>query len=182
DSSMLVAQGNHLLPALLGTVGRIVGIANMVRINVVIGGIALLAFYSFARQLIPSKWALLATLSLSLTLPFIYFSRDVYTELLALTFTFSALAILLLAQRLRQNSLWVISGLVLGASTLARIDAYLTIAATCTFLVLWVGLAKENDRIKKAQQASLLLGGLLITSLIGFLDLKLLSPSYFISE
>ncbi|MGH7194382.1 MAG: GtrA family protein, partial [Candidatus Saccharimonadales bacterium] len=182
DGSKLNAQGQHLLPALLGLSGRIVGIKNMVRANVLLGGIALLALYGFARLLVRPRWALVATATVSLALPMMYFSRDTYTEPLAMSFTFGALALLWMAQKNRRLELWLAAGVVAGAGALTRIDGYLTLAAIMAFLIIMLALSGPRARKRNlAKTLSFAVGATAIGAL-GFEDVSRLSTSYYLSQ
>lgn len=182
DPSTLDAQGQHLLPALLGLSGRIVGVSNMVRINVLIGGIALLAIYGFARELVRPRWALIAAGTVSLALPMLYFSRDTYTEPLAAAFTFGALALIWLAQVNKNRWLWLVAGAVAGAGALTRVDAYLTLAALAAFLVVKLALSAGAARKRDLADAAAFAAGAGAIGVLGFLDISRLSASYYTSQ
>lgn len=175
------AQGAHLLPVFLGLSGRIAGIRTIFKVNVLLGGIALLAFYGFARTVIKPRWGALATLTLAISLPMLYFSRDTYTEPLTLMFTFAGLALLILAQKIQKNSLWLLAGVVVGASALVRIDAYFTIAGLLAFAMATLAVNKENKRLT-ATQITLFVAGMTLGSLLGWLDVSRLSQPYYQSE
>jgi 4-amino-4-deoxy-L-arabinose transferase-like glycosyltransferase len=173
------AQGMHLLPAFLGLSGRIAGEELMLRVSPFFGMTALLAVYGFARLLVRPRWAALATAVLAVSLPLIYFSRDTYTEPLALTFTFGALSLLWVAQKQKNLWLWLLAGLVTGAGVLTRIDAYLTIAGIVFFAAIMVVLAARRDRATALKQAGVLAAGITLPSFLGWLDVSLLSPGYY---
>lgn len=175
-------QGAHLLPALLGLVGRIVGVGPMLHFNVVFGGTALLALYAFACCIMRPRWALITTACMAVSLPLIYFSRDTYTEPLAMTFTFGALALLCAGQLSKRYSLWFLGGMVAGAGVLTRIDAYLTVAALMLFAVVVLSISKKEERKATLAQSGLLLLGMSITSLIGWLDVSQLSTNYYLDS
>lgn len=179
DKSMVHAQGLHLFPALLGIAGRVVGEQDMLRLPVLFGMAALLAMFGFARLIMKPRWALLAVGAFALTLPFLYFSRDTYTEPLALTFVFGALALLFSAQKTGDRSLWFLAGLVAGAGALTRIDAYLTLIGFGLFVVLFVLTRPPRQQKTTLLQAGLFSGGVAITSALGLLDIKFLSIPYY---
>lgn len=187
DSSEIYAQGAHILPALLGLAGRFVGSEAMLHLNVVFGGTALLAVYSLARLFMRSRWALGATLTLSLTLPMIYFARDAYTEPLALTFIFGSLSLLWYAEHNRANAsrgwlgwvAWPLAGLTLGAAVLARIDTYLPLAAVWGFLLLQLAVTPAGSRRKAIRHRLLFALPLAAVALLAWLDLTLLSSGYY---
>lgn len=175
----IYAQGQHLLPTLLGLGGRIVGDQHLFHIAPLFGMTALLAIYAFARLLVRPRWALVATAVIAVSLPLIYFSRDNYTEPLAATFTFSALALILVAQKTKRLILWGIAGIVAGAGALTRVDAYLMIATLVLFAALYVVLAKKTERRAKLQHVGTFGLGLAVPAIVGWLDVSLLSPLYF---
>lgn len=175
----IYAQGLHLLPALLGLGGRVVGEVNMLHLNVIFGSTTLLAVYGFARLLGRPRWALLITAALAASMPFLYFSRDTYTEPLAATFTFGALALLWTAQKQGRLALWFLAGLVAGAGTMTRIDGYLTITALVLFLAVWLAIANKKERLTRAKQAVIMSSGMAVTGLLGWLDVSRLSRPYY---
>lgn len=182
NSAELAAQGVHLLPTLTGLVGRVTSESSMLRINVLFGAVALLAVYGFGRLLMRPRWALLATATFGLVFPLMYFSRDMYTEPLTSAFTFGGLALLWLAFTNRYKALWFFAGIVLGATVLTRIDGYLTIAGVLMAVFIYLILVKEGHRVAAAKNAVSIFAGLAISSVVGFLDIYILSHSYFLSE
>lgn len=182
DDSQVAAQGAHLFSGLLGLGGRIVGNVHMFRLSVVFGGLALIAIYGFARQLMKPIWALVVVGAVALSLPLIYFSRDTYTEPLAATFTFGGLALVIEAQKRKKALSWLIAGLVVGAGALTRIDAYLVIAALSAFIVILLSLSPKQDRKSSLVASGLFITGMSIPAILGYLDIWQLSYSYFLSE
>ncbi len=178
----IFAQGVHLLPALLGLGGRVVGVGAMLHINVIFGAVALMAIYGFARFLVRPRWALVATTILAGSLPLIYFSRDTYTEPLTAAFIFGCLSLIWLAQTTKKYSLWFLAGILAGAGAMVRIDAYLTIAAIVGAAMMFVILADKKDRKRQSIQTGLLLLGTAITAVIGWLDVSRLSSGYYIDQ
>lgn len=183
NPSELFAQGAHLLPSLLGLLARFVGIQAIFNGNVIFGGLALLAFFAFCINFLRPWLSLLAMVSLSLLLPFIYFSRDTYSEILALLFTFGALTLLYHAVFRKSTVLCLIAGLALGAGAMTRIDAFLVIAAIILFAGSYVVLQKtKRDRKLALTQLTWFGLGTTLTALIGFLDVRELASGYFITE
>lgn len=175
------AQGAHLLPALLGLGGRLLGYNTMFRLNVLIGAVALLAIYGFARLITKPRWAAMVVLALAVSLPMFYFSRNTYTEPLTAVFVFSSLALLWYAQHVKTYTLWLLAGTSLGAGILARIDAYLPIAAIEVFLIFWLISARKSERTRRLSQAALLAVTTVIMGVLSWLDLSLYSSGYFLS-
>lgn len=174
------AQGVHLLPSIAGLSGRLFGLQFMFRINVLLGGIALLAIYAFARTILRPKWALLAPIITGLSLPMMYFSRDMYTEPLLAAFTFGMLALITMAIKTSDKFLWFVAGLLCGACALTRIDGYLTIAMTLAFIVTYASL--NTGKVKPVANSLTFVVGASVPAIIGWVDLTKLSRSYFLSE
>ncbi|HWB39215.1 MAG TPA: glycosyltransferase family 39 protein [Candidatus Saccharimonadales bacterium] len=175
----LYAQGLHLLPIFLGLTGRLFGLAAMFHLNVIFGAIALLAIYNFGKHLVSPAWSALATSVLACSMPFIYFSRDTYTEPLATIFVFGGLSLIATALKHDSSRLWLLAGLVGGAVTLTRIDGFLVIAGLAAFIVLHLIFSDQKKRPETMRDIKLLSLGLAITALISLSDLALLSLSYF---
>lgn len=177
DEKEFYAQGMHLLPVLVGLMGRLTSQETMLYLVPIFGGTALLSIYGFARFVMRPRWAALAVLVLSLSLPFIYFSRDVYTEPIAATFTFGALSLLWLAQSKRNLLYWAAAGLVAGAGTLTRIDAYLTLGALAVFLVFHIIISSDSKRSIK--EAAVFTATASVVALLAWLDFTHLSSGYY---
>lgn len=181
----VAAQGAHLLPAFVGLAGRVLGEAHMLRLNTVFGGIAILSLYVFGRFVVSKKWAALAAITYATVFPLMYFSRDLYTEPLLTLFTFGGLSLMIVAMRSGKNLYWFLSGLVIGAGAMTRIDGYLVIAGVMAASLVWllVSLQTGTSSLRRlAFTQACLLAGLLISGGVGFLDIYYLSNSYFLSE
>lgn len=179
DETKLNAQGAHLLPALQALAGKVVGINGVLRVNVLFGATALLAFYGFSRLVVRPRWAALGTLVMSLSLPMLFVSRDAYTEPLTMTFAFGGLALLIYAQRARQAWQWWLAGLVLGAAALTRIDAYLIFIGIEAAAIILLMLARKDDRFPLVRSVAWLAAGLAIGGYIAWLDVSVLSNFYY---
>lgn len=178
----LFAQGAHLLPAFIGLIGRVVGREFVLNLNVAFGGVALLTLFALARLIVKPRWALVSVAVMAVNLPLIYFSRDTYTEPLALIFTFGALALAITAYNTRRKLLWFIAGITLGAGAFARIDAWLSIAAILVPIFVILILSKRKERTANAWQSLAFIGGVAVASVLGLLDVRLLSSGYFFSQ
>lgn len=178
----LSAQGLHILPALLAIGGRIFSIGAMLHMNVLFGASALLAIYAAARHIITAKWAILASTIVAVSMPFIYFSRDTYGEPLAATFTFGSLALLGYALKTNRSVLWVLTGLMVGAGTMTRIDGFISIAAVIAFMVIMAVIAAKPTRKRTLINTGLVIAGMTVTSFISMADLLLLSRGYFFAQ
>ncbi|HEX5798188.1 MAG TPA: hypothetical protein VFX79_02430 [Candidatus Saccharimonadales bacterium] len=181
DSQIIQPQGMHLFSAILGVAGRIAGDQALLRANVVIGGMALLAFYGFARLVIRPRWAMLATAVLGFSMPMIYFSRDTYTEPLALLFASGGLALFLTAYKKLpgvNKFLWIMSGLSAGATGLARADGFFVLIACVLFIVLALFLRRKIQK-SLIQSGALFMFGALISIVVAWLDITRLTTAYY---
>lgn len=172
-------QGAHLLPALLGAAGKVVGMTAMLHFNVLFGAMALLAFYGFARFVLRPKWAALATGALAASLPLIYFSRDTYTEPLTLMLVFSTLTLLLYGQRTQHARAWLLAGVTAGATALLRVDAYVFLASIEAYLLVYVALAPQAQRFVRLGQALTMAMPAALLGVLGWTDVSQLSSGYY---
>lgn len=179
-SESIHAQAQHVLPALLGTIGKVVGPKHVLHFNVLFGMTALLAVYCFGRLFMRSPWALLAASVMAFSLPLLYFTRDTYTEPLALTFTFGGLALLWAAQKTRRLGMWLLAGATVGAGVLTRIDGYLTVIGVAAFLTAYtVFAATSREQKQRVKEALVFAGAAAVVCVLAWFDLMLLSTHYF---
>jgi hypothetical protein len=181
DANKIFAQGQHLFPALIGLVGRLFGERLMLATNVVFGGAALLAVYGFSRLLARPRWAFLSTIVLSITLPMLYFSRDSYTEPLAVMFTFGALSWVWAAQHLGNKFFWSVSGLTAGSVALTRPDGFLIFIALLVFLGVRTATDNKFSHKVLVKQAAAFILGATPVLLIAWLDITVLSSGHYAS-
>ena len=179
NPKVMYAQGAHMLPVLLGFFGKIFGQVSMLSFNVVFGGVALLAFYSFVRLVLKPQWAAVSTLVLGGTLPFIYFSRDTYTEPLTLLCIFSALACLWYACKSSSYRWWFLAGVFAGTSTLLRVDAYVLLAALEVYVGIYVATASHAQQKPRVLQAASAIVPAALLGLVGWFDVSQLSSGYY---
>lgn len=178
-SDHLYAQGAHLLPEFLGLTSAVLGESAMFRLNVVLGGLGLLAVYGFARLLVGRGWALGVMVLLAGTLPQMAFSRDDYTEPVSQLLLFGGLALAWVAGSGRPAR-WAVAGLVLGGGCLARIDAFLILPTLLVYVAAVTAVAATGrSRLIAAGDGLALLGGAAVPALLGLLDLKQLSNGYY---
>lgn len=178
DTTTLYPQGQHLLPALLGSVGKVVGPKHVLRFNVLFGMTSLLAIYCFARLFMRPQWGLLATGAVGASFPLLYLSRETYTEPLALTFTFGGLSLLWLAQQKKQLLLWALAGLVLGAGVLVRIDGYLVLVGIAAFFAVYLTLGGKKYGAERVKQTAVFWVPAALMAALAWLDLELYSRAY----
>jgi len=88
------SQGGPLLPVMLGHLQRILGPSGLPWGNVIFAGLGLVAFFAWARRIVPGWWALLAPATCALALPVLYMARSTFSESVALLLCVGGFALL----------------------------------------------------------------------------------------
>lgn len=178
------AQGLHVLPALIASAGKIVGTSVSLKFNVVIGATALMAVFAVAKLVARPFWSALSVTALSLSMPFLYFSRDIYTEPLTTTVGFAGLFMLAyLAKNIDKlkniGFVWLISGAVLGVAGLVRADGILFGIAPIIFFgfLMLTSYSKKISELFKSMIWYFI--GLFGVYVLAWLDLSQLSSHYY---
>lgn len=171
-------QGNHLLPVILATGGWIGGSGALLNVNVVIGGLALFAFYGLARRFVGGALALVAMLALAVSMPMLAFSRDTYSEPLNLLLVIGGLSILWRALQSDRTRLYAVAGLVVGASAMARVDSYASLLWVIPFLGLVLAMAPRERRVPVLRRAVAFAVPAGVGVFVGWRDLIQLSSGY----
>ncbi len=180
DIRSLYAQGNHLLPAFLAPVAHYLGESAMFRFSALLGGLALLAFFGLVRRVAGGLLALVATTALATSLPFLYVSRDTFSETATLLFLTGGLSLLVWAFDHPTTGRYVAAGLALGAAAMARIDS--TVALVSVPVVFGLVLLRAGTPVERRtalRHAGALLGTVLVLDVIGFLDILRVSAGYY---
>jgi hypothetical protein len=172
------SQFSNLLPGLLGVGGWLGGDSLLLRVNVLLGAGALLAFYGLARQYAGRAWALVAMVALGVSLPLLYFSRNPYSEPVTMLFLVGGLALLREAQRRGRPWAYGLAGLVLGAAVLARVDGFFFLLAVPMFVAVVLAAAPAGRRREAAGQVGALLFGAAVPAGVAMANLVNLSPTY----
>lgn len=176
--NQLKPQGQRLLSVFFATFARLGGISVAFKVNIFIAMVALLTFYGYARLLGKPKWAVLSTAGLAVSLPFLYFSRDTFTEPLSLLFIFGALNMMWLAEQHRKKLAWFVSGLMLGATTLSRVDGFLFFITIAVFFIVKLCISHKGDRLKSAIEVSVATAACALVYVLSYLDLTLIGNAY----
>jgi hypothetical protein len=175
----LHAQGAKLLPGLLGLGGWAGGDAGVLVTNLLVSGIALLAVYGLARRVVGSWWALLPVVALGASIPMLVFSRAAYTEPLNVALVFGALTFSWTAFETRSWWRHLLSGALVGATALARIDGAASVIGFIAGLAVAAGAALLPRARRRGQAAFFAAGGAaLLLVALGYADLRLHSPGY----
>ena len=93
------------------------GIQLAMRVNAVVGALALLMVYSFASRMMRPALALFVEFALAANLVFVFYSRAQFSELLAMLFLFGGLTLLWDAQNNLSPRAGLAAGLVLGSAS-----------------------------------------------------------------
>ena len=171
-------QGNHLVQALIALVGDLLGPAALLRSPALLGGLALLAVFAIARRVAGGGPALVAVLALGASMPMLHFVRAVYTEPIALAFTFGGLSLLWRAQthgRLRDAAG---AGLVIGAVTMTRIDGYVSLLFVMVLIITLFATAVPGRRRVTAHWVGVLVLTAAVPIALSAVDLRTLAPGY----
>jgi hypothetical protein len=173
------AQGNHLLPVFLAVVGWYGGEGALLGLNALFGAAALLAMFGLVRRFAGDAFALAGTAALAVSLPMLEFSRDAYTEPLALLLLFGGLSVLWRAVESGRPAEFALAGLTAGATTMARIDGYLPLLGFVLVGCCYAARARPGYRRAALGRAGLLLVGLTLPTVLGYLDVSRLSSNYY---
>ena len=175
----LHAQGAKLLPGLIAMAGWARGDAGVLVGNLAIGSVALLAVYGLARRVVGPWWALLPLVTLGISLPMLAFSRAAYTEPLNVALVFGALTLSWSAFETRSWWRHLLSGALIGATALSRIDGAASVIGFIAGLGLVAGATLLPRHRRRAQIGFLVAGAAALVLVgVGYADLRLLSPGY----
>lgn len=147
------------------------------RIMAVVGGTGLLGLYLLGRQLAGQTLGLVPQIAAAVHPAFLYVAKDAYSEMLALVFVVSGAMIWLSSDKPVPPTRALAVGLTLGASSLARIDAWLVGIGFLAGLAYLLTTDTSTTRIPRTGIVALLTG-FLTTASLGLLDLLLRSPGY----
>jgi hypothetical protein len=125
-------------------------------------------------------WSLVAMTALAVSLPQLHFSRDTFSEIPSQLLLFAGLTLLFdltrARGRLRSPVLpGVVAGLVLGASCIARIDAFFYLVPLTMFVTV---LAVAGA----ARLAAGVAAGVVVAAAVAYVDLHVGSPRYLVLQ
>jgi hypothetical protein len=124
-------------------------------------------------------WSLVATASLAISMPFIGFTRTVYSEPVVVAVTFGGFTLLWLAYRSQSRFGYVLGGALIGAGSLARVDGAAVTVGLLVGLVLAAAGTTSMLRRSQLRAAFLLAGGAaVVVTALGLCELYLDSPEY----
>jgi hypothetical protein len=182
QSGYVAAQGNHLLPVLLAVVGWSAGEQRLLMLNCLLGGLALLAMFGLVRRLAGDGYAFAAAAALAVSMPMLEFSRDSYTEPLALLLLFGGLSVLWRAVESGRTAEFALAGLTAGSCAMARIDGVLPMLAFVGVGYCYLARALPGQRRAALARVGALFAGLAVPVVLGYLDVSRLSTAYYMSR
>jgi hypothetical protein len=177
----LDAQFAHLTAAVVGGIARIGGDAFLFVTNALLGGIALVVVFAVAATLMQPRWAFLAIAGLAASFPFVYFSRDLYSEPLAMIMLFGGFFVWELASVSSRPLLGLVAGALIGASCAARIDGFISVVpATGAFALYAAGRGAPGEQgvsLRRVGIAALV--AMAAVAALGWFDVRYFSTSYY---
>lgn len=136
----MTAHGGHLFPAWLAQTWAAAGYEGLVRVNVVLGFLSLLAIYGLLRRFASGRVATVAVLVLAFNPAQIWVTRQVFTEIFTQLLIWAGL-LLLTACLARGRPAWGFwAGALLGTAALVRIDVFLVVPFLLVGHALWTAL------------------------------------------
>lgn len=171
-------QFSNLLPGLLAVGGWLGGDRLVLKVNPLLGGLALLSMYGLARQYVGRTWALLPVVALGVSLPQLQFSRATYSEPVTMLLVLGGLALLREAQQRDSARSFGLAGLVLGACVLARVDGFFFLLAVPLVGAAELAAASPGRRRRRLGQVGALLLGVAVPAAVAMANLIALSPAY----
>ena len=176
-------QSSGLLPGLLAVAGWVAGLAGVLKGNLIVGAVALLAVYGFGRRLLGPVWALMPLAALATCMPMVAFARAPYSEPVALAATFGGLTALWTAWDSQKLSRFAVAGALVGVGSLARIDGGATIIGVLSgFGLVTFAATSAVQRRRAAGRATVFFAGAAVLNGLGWVDSRLNSPLYLATE
>lgn len=175
----LYFQFSHLLPVLLAQARWLGGDRLMFVAPMLLGGLGLMSFYALATRFVRPWVALAALTALAADLVELHFMRDAYSELPTQAVLLGGLW-LLTRRAPPRPAVAAFTGLLLGATVMARIDGPLYLVAI-PFVVGAAVLARREDPVRGRAAlvaTAWLLAAIVVAITIGLTDVSVRSPKY----
>ena len=173
----------HGLPVVQAVGHWALGELGLYRVPAVLAGVALLAVFGLALELLRPAWAVVATLLLAVSLPFVYVARDGFSESLMLIVLASGCWLLLSARRVESRRRAALAGVLLGTAACARYD-FMVYGLPLALVTLWIGTlprSREPGSWWRSGGRLALLAGLVPGVAIGLLDVIGRSHVYYLT-
>lgn len=181
DDGRLFPQFFHLLTGLMAVGAWLGGDTVLFAVNAVVGAAALLLFYALAARVVRPAYAVGAVVALAFTFPQLYFSRGAYSEVVTQLLLFGGLWLLWSSTPSRARGAAFVAGLTLGATAIARIDAFLffiPLAAWGLVEAVHTRSLEPDDRRRHRRRLAAAAGGTALTAGLGLAHGLVLSPDY----
>ena len=172
-----VFQFQHLTGVVLAASHWVGGDWLLYRIMGAVAAASLLGLFLVSRRIAGQIFGIIPVVVAAVHPAFIHFAKDVYSEWFAMTFAMAAFVVWLNRPKEKDDWHYLGVGLLLGAGTLARIDAWLTAGAFMAgiaYLVVTAGAHRPTRR-----QIGLLSAGFVPLAALGTIDLIVRSRPYF---
>jgi hypothetical protein len=180
-NSTLYPQGFHLVSAVSASAGWVFGQTAVFWGNIACGAAALLSLYVLGTRVLGALWALVPVLALAASLPMLEFSRALYSEPLAMTFTFLGATLLWDAWQRDRVTGYVLAGAAFGGVGLARIDGSLPLIGVMVGLTVAAYLHPGRAESRRRWAALLVMAGSLPGLLLGLAD-GLLNSGFYVPD
>jgi hypothetical protein len=166
-------QFSHGATISMATAFDLAGPRGLFASSAAIGALALLAVYLALTTVTRSAWlALAGTAALGISLPLIHATRATYSEPFVLLLMMMALAVLLADGRYLRRSQLTFVGMVVGATTLFRIDAQLYVIG---LIALASVLMVRGTRVL---DVAAMLGAAAVPVIVGVVDVRAFAGTY----
>jgi hypothetical protein len=151
----------------------------MLNLVPLIGAVFLFLLFVLLNRFFVDWIALLATGTAGFNLVFWHFTRDTYSEVLAVLFLVLGLIAADTAIRLGSTRRWVLVGLLIGSIALVRVDAWFYIATLAAIVAVysWMATSESTAPLRFRDAVAMLLSAWMVGA-IGLADLALRSPGY----
>ena len=172
-----VFQFQHLTGVVLAASHWVGGDWLLYRIMGAVAAASLLGLFLVSRRIAGQIFGIIPVVVAAVHPAFIHFAKDVYSEWFAMTFAMAAFVVWLNRPKEKDDWHYLGVGLLLGAGTLARIDAWLTAGAFMAGIAYLVVTA--GDYRPTRRQIGLLSAGFVPLAALGTIDLIVRSRPYF---
>lgn len=146
NAGELIPQFYHLLPSLFAVFYDIFGFEGLIRVNGVLGLLALGNIYYLSKRMMGKRMAFALTFLFALNPAQMWSVRSTLSETLSQFLVFLSLNLYINGIEKENTFISLIGGLILGMTNLNRIDSLIIIPALCIFCI-WCLLYKENQKI-----------------------------------
>jgi len=175
DDGTLWQQFLHSTPTVYAFAGEVFGKSALFGVNAFVSGGAVLVLFALARRFMSQWWALLAVTVIAASLPFAYYSRATFSEMMTLLFAMGGLWAGHIALD-EQPGVAFGAGLLLGATTMTRVDGWMVGVSLGLLMVLnrWMG----DDAASRVDHG--MFNGFALSAALGLVDLIFYSEPYLI--